>query len=70
MDGDLNMMCHAQKANFTMKKTSMSVKLTPVFFVLFLLTRIAFPQAISKQERMKTISVHIDGFMKSKSGSV
>jgi hypothetical protein len=48
----------------------MAVKLTSVFFVLFLLTGVAFPQAPNEREGTKTISVHIDGFMKSKSGSV
>jgi hypothetical protein len=43
---------------------------TDLFFALFLLTGVVFPQGPSKQERTKTISVHIDGFMKSKSGSV
>lgn len=36
----------------------------------FNLTGVAFPKAPNKQERTKTFSVHIDGFMKSKSGSV
>ena len=48
----------------------MAVKLAYVFFALFLLTGVAFPQAPNKLERTMTISVHIDGFMKSKSGSV
>ena len=48
----------------------MLVKLASVFFSLFILMAVAFPQAPNKQERTKTISVHIDGFMKSKSGSV
>jgi hypothetical protein len=48
----------------------MAVKLVSMFFALFLLTGVAFPQAPNKQERTMTISVHIDGFMKSKSGSV
>ena len=48
----------------------MTIKTASVFFALFLLTGIAFPQAPNKQERTKTISIHIDGFMKSKSGSV
>jgi len=48
----------------------MMVKLAFVFFALFLLTGDAFQQAHNKQERTMTISVHIDGFMKSKSGSV
>jgi hypothetical protein len=50
--------------------TSMKIKLASVFFALFLLPGVAIPQVINKQERTKTISVHIDGFMKSKSGSV
>jgi hypothetical protein len=49
---------------------TMAVKLAYVFFALFLLTGVAFPQAPNKRERTMTISVHIDGFMKSKSGSV
>jgi hypothetical protein len=53
-----------------MRGTSMTIKLASVFFALFLLTEVAFPQVTNKQERTKTISVHIDGFMKSKSGSV
>lgn len=48
----------------------MTVKLASVFFALFLLTGAAFPEVTNKQERTKTISVHIDGFMKSKSGAV
>jgi hypothetical protein len=53
-----------------LRGTSMAVKLVSMFFALFLLTGVAFPQAPNKQERTMTISVHIDGFMKSKSGSV
>jgi hypothetical protein len=48
----------------------MSVKLASMFSALFLLTGVAFPQGPNKQERTKTISVHIDGFMKSKSGAI
>lgn len=48
----------------------MTVRPASVFFALFLLTVAAFPQATNKQERTKTVSVHIDGFMKSKSGAV
>jgi hypothetical protein len=59
MDGELNL-----------RGTSMTVKLASVFFALFLLTGVAFPQAPDKQERTMTISVHIDGFMKSKSGAI
>jgi len=53
-----------------LRGASMAVKLAYVFFALFLLTGVAFPQASNKRERTMTISVHIDGFMKSKSGSV
>jgi hypothetical protein len=59
MDGELNL-----------RGTSMTIKLASVFFALFLLTGVAFPQALNKQGRTMTISVHIDGFIKSKSGSV
>ena len=59
MDGDLNL-----------KGTSMTIALATVFLILLLLTGGSFPQEPNKQERTKTISVHIDGFMKSKSGSV
>lgn len=48
----------------------MAVKLASVFFAFLLLTGVALSQAPNKRERTKTISVHIDGFMKSKSGSV
>jgi hypothetical protein len=48
----------------------MTIKLASVFFAFFLLTGVASKQAQNKQGRTKTISVHIDGFMKSKSGSV
>jgi hypothetical protein len=48
----------------------MAVKLAYVFFALFLLTGVAFSQAPNKRERTMIISVHIDGFMKSKGGSV
>jgi hypothetical protein len=53
-----------------LRGTPMAVKLAYVFFALFLLTGVAFPQAPNKRERTMTILVHIDGFMKSKSGSV
>jgi hypothetical protein len=53
-----------------MRVTSKTIKIASLFFGLFLLTGVAFPQAPNKQGRTKTISVHIDGFMKSKSGSV
>ena len=59
VDGELNM-----------RGASMALKLASAFFALFLLTGVAFPQAPNKWERTMTISVHIDGFMKSKSGSV
>lgn len=48
----------------------MTIALATVFLILLLLTGGSFPQEPNKQERTKTISVHIDGFMKSKSGSV
>jgi hypothetical protein len=53
-----------------MRATSKTIMLASLFFALFLLTGVAFPKAPNEQERTKTISVHIDGFMKSKSGSV
>jgi hypothetical protein len=59
VDGELNL-----------RGTTMTIKIASLFFALFLLTGIAFPQAPNKHERTKTVSVHIDGFMKSKSGSV
>jgi len=48
----------------------MKIRLASMLLALFLLSGAAFPQAPNKQERTKTISIHIDGFMKSKSGSV
>jgi hypothetical protein len=68
-------LCHSVSTSrvdgkLNLRGTSMAVKLTSVFFVLFLLTGVAFPQAPNEREGTKTISVHIDGFMKSKSGSV
>jgi hypothetical protein len=53
-----------------MRGTSKTIKLASLFFALFLLTGVAFPTVTNKQERTKTISVHIDGFMKSKSGAI
>jgi len=53
-----------------MRRTSKTIKLASLFFALFLLTGDAFPTVTNKQERTKTISVHIDGFMKSKSGAI
>src|SRR5689334_4581753 len=68
-------LCHSLSASrvdgeLNLRGTLMTIKLNSLFFALFLLTGVAVAQAQNKQERTKTVSVHIDGFMKSKSGSV
>ena len=70
-----NTLCHSVSASrldgeLNMRRTSKTIKLASLFFALFLLTGDAFPTVTNKQERTKTISVHIDGFMKSKSGAI
>jgi len=75
MKGKRFTLCHSVSTSrvdgeLTMRGTSMKIMLASVIFALFLLSGAAFPQASDKQERTKTVSIHIDGFMKSKSGSV
>jgi hypothetical protein len=51
----------------------MMLKLALLIFALVLPAGVAFPQAAQKSKeanKVKTVMVHIDGFQKSKSGSV
>jgi hypothetical protein len=55
------------------KVITMTLKLALLIFSLVLPAGVAFPQAAKKSKEannVKTVRVHIDGFQKSKSGSV
>jgi hypothetical protein len=48
----------------------MLVKSTVVLFTVILLAGAVFSQATRRANDTKTVRLHIDGFMKSKSGSI
>jgi hypothetical protein len=52
------------------KELSMTVRLTFVLLAVIILAGAAFSQITDQPERLKTVRIHIDGFMKSKSGAV
>lgn len=48
----------------------MTVRLTAVLLTIILMAGAAFAQTTGRANDTKTVRVHIDGFMKSKSGAV
>jgi len=52
---------------------SMTLRFIPLFLALVLSAGTAFPQSTKQSKetgQVKAVTVHIDGFMKSKSGAV
>ncbi|MGH9849268.1 MAG: hypothetical protein ACREBD_05360 [Blastocatellia bacterium] len=48
----------------------MTVRLTVALLTMIILAGAAFSQATTQAKQVKTVRIHIDGFMKSKSGAV